>query len=186
MDEQKRRLIEKLRNKEYRDAFVIEIIDTGVPFQIYALREQRKWTQKELGTYTGMAQETISRLEDPNYSKLTLKTLKRLASAFDVALMVRFVPFSELVELELNLTGGSLEVLSFEKEPYFREKRDDELNGIPIEKYLSGYDKVTWVNEGASKPESLIDQALEFKQKEIKGPLSKEIETPLRRLMSGR
>jgi transcriptional regulator with XRE-family HTH domain len=177
MDEQKRRLIEKLRNKEYRDDFVIEIIDTGVPFQIYALREQRKWSQKELGTYTGMAQETISRLEDPNYAKLTLKTLKRLASAFDVALMVRFVPFSELVELELNLTGGSLEVLSFEKEPYFREKRDEELDGILVARYFYEHNKVTWVNELTAKPTKPISQALEFEQKKI--------ETPLGHLISG-
>lgn len=117
-------MIEDLRNKEYRDAFVTEHIDTGIPFQIRALREQkgREWTQKELGIRTGMAQETISRLEDPNYGKLTLKTLKRLASAFDVALMVRFVPFSELVEWELHLTPDSLEALSFEEESYFKEK----------------------------------------------------------------
>jgi len=121
-------MIEDLKDKEYRDAFVAEHIDTGVPFQIRALREQegRKWTQKDLGIRAGMAQETISRLEDPNYGKLTLKTLKRIASAFDVALMVRFISFSELVEWELHLTPDSLRALSFEKDPYFAEKTEEE------------------------------------------------------------
>jgi transcriptional regulator with XRE-family HTH domain len=122
-----KKMIEDLKNKEYRDAFVAEHIDTGIPFQIRALREQkgREWTQEGLGIRTGMAQETISRLEDPNYGKLTLKTLKRLASAFDVGLMVRFVPFSELVGWELNLTGGSLEVLSFDKDSYSQGKNEE-------------------------------------------------------------
>ena len=120
MDGRKRKIIEKLKNKEYRDAFAVEHIDTGIPFQIRALREQngREWTQKELGVRTGMAQETISRIEDPNYGKLTLKTLKKLASAFDVGLMVRFVPFSELVDWELSLTPASLEAASFDKDSY--------------------------------------------------------------------
>ena len=126
MNQTKTRIIEKLRNKEYREAFAVEIIDTGVPFQIHALREQRGWTQKDLGERTKMAQETISRVEDPNYGKLTLKTLKRIASAFGVALMVRFISFSELVEWELHLTPDSLKALSFEEDPYFKEKPQEE------------------------------------------------------------
>lgn len=122
-NKRKERLLEDLKDKKQRDAFVSAHIDTGIPFQIRALREQRKWNQKELGDKAGdIAQETISRLEDPNYSKFTITTLKRIASAFDVALMVRFVPFSELVEWELNLSPESLEALSFDQESYFKEQ----------------------------------------------------------------
>lgn len=118
MNKRKKRIIEKLKDKEYREAFAVEHIDTGIPFQIRILREQkgREWTQRELGIRTGMAQETISRIEDPNYGKLTLKTLKRLASAFDVALMVRFAAFSELVDWEVSLTPASLEAASFDED----------------------------------------------------------------------
>ena len=121
MNKREENLINELRNKEYRDAFVSELIDTGIPFHIHALREQRSWTQKELGEHAGMAQETISRLEDPNYGKLSLTTLKRLASAFDIGLLVRFVPLSELVDWELHLTPDSLKALSFAEESYFKE-----------------------------------------------------------------
>jgi len=131
----KEKLISKLKNKKYREAFVAELITTGIPFQIKALREQeqRKWTQKDLGDRCGIAQETISRLEDPNYGKLNLGTLKRLASAFDVALMVRFVPFSELVEWELNLSPKSLEILSFEQESYFKDKLEVDISAVSTE-----------------------------------------------------
>jgi transcriptional regulator with XRE-family HTH domain len=119
----KERLIASLRDsKEYRDAFVSEHIDTGLPFQIKALRDQRKWSQEELGKRAGMKQETISRLEDPNYARFTLRTLKKLASGFDVALMVIFVPFSRLFDWESNLSPEALQAVSFEEDKFSLEK----------------------------------------------------------------
>lgn len=123
------KLISSLKDKEYRDAFVSEHIDTGLPFQIKALREKEGWSQEELGSHAGMKQERISTLEDPNYSKFTLKTLKRLASAFDVALMVAFVPFSKLVDWESNLSPESLHPLPFEKDNFSKEKLGEESKG---------------------------------------------------------
>lgn len=122
-DRRKEKLIKELKDKEYRDAFVSEHIDTGIPFQIKAVREQRGWTQKQLGENVVdiMKQEQISRLEDANYSKFSLTTLKRLASAFDVGLMVRFVPVSDLVKWELGLSSESLKAESFDQECYFKE-----------------------------------------------------------------
>ena len=115
-----KQLINELINKEYRDAFVSAHIDNGIPFQIRALRKRKGWTQKELAEHVGMKQERISALENPNYSKFTLSTLKKLASAFDVALIVRFAPFGELAKWELELSPESLTPPSFEEDPYFK------------------------------------------------------------------
>jgi transcriptional regulator with XRE-family HTH domain len=82
----RQQIAESLRDKEYRDLFVTEHIDTGVPFQIRAMRRDRGWSQKELAQRVGMTQEGVSRLENPDYGKLTITTLKRLASALDVGL----------------------------------------------------------------------------------------------------
>src|SRR6266849_841181 len=90
-------LVAKLSNKTYRDVFVSEQINTGLAFQIRALREQRDWSQAELGEKAEMAQSRISVMEDANYARFSLNTLNRLASAFDCGLVVRFAPFSELV-----------------------------------------------------------------------------------------
>lgn len=103
-----------LSDKEYRDLFVIEEINTGIPFQIRAMRQARGWSQKELAAHAGMTQEGISRLENPDYGKLTLTTLKRLASAFDVGLAVRFVPFSHLVDWAINFSPDDLAVPDYE------------------------------------------------------------------------
>jgi len=109
-------LIKKLQDKEYRDAFVSEHVDQGITFQVHAMREARKLTQAQLGKLLGMKQPQVARLEDPDYSNYTLDTLKRVASAFDVALIVRFAPFGELVEYVENLSPEALAVPPFAEE----------------------------------------------------------------------
>jgi len=109
----RQQVVTSLADKAYRDAWVEEDINQGVAFQIRAMREQRQWTQRQLGELTGQAQTTISQLEDPDYGGYTLKTLKRLASAFDVGLLARFVPFSELVDRTVRLSPEHLAVPSF-------------------------------------------------------------------------
>ncbi len=109
-------IVKSLRDKEYRDLFVSEQIDTGVAFQIRALRKDRGWSQSELAERVGMTQEGVSRLENPDYGKFTYKTLKRLASAFDVALVARFEPFSRLVDWVVNLSPEDLTVPDFERD----------------------------------------------------------------------
>ncbi len=106
-----------LQDREYRQAFVSAQISSGLPFQIRTTREDRGWTQGELAERVGMSQEAISRLESFSYGKFTLSTLKRLAAAFDVALIVRFVPFSELVDWSANLTPQDLAVPAFDHDP---------------------------------------------------------------------
>jgi transcriptional regulator with XRE-family HTH domain len=124
-DERRRRLIEELKDKEYRDEYVSAGVDVGVAFQIKRMRECQKpkpWTQTDLSNRANMKQPRIHELEDPNpASSPNLSTLKKIASAFDVGLLVRFVPFSDLVKQDINLSSDSLDVLSFEQEDYFHE-----------------------------------------------------------------
>jgi len=117
-DDQRKRL----KNKEHRDAFVSATADQTIPFQIRAMRsaKHRNWTQEELARRAGMKQERISACENPNYGNFSLRTLKQLAAAFDVALVVRFAPFSELAEWEINMSSESLEIPSFDQEDYFK------------------------------------------------------------------
>ena len=70
-----------------------------------------------------MNQNAISRLESSNYGKPTITTLKRLAASMDVGLIVRFVPFSEMIDWVSGtprtvegLTSIALTVPSFSEE----------------------------------------------------------------------
>jgi transcriptional regulator with XRE-family HTH domain len=114
-------LSEKLKAKDYRDAFVSSQMLIPFAFQILALREQRGMTQKQLAEKAGMLQPRIAAMERPSGSEVNLRTLKRLASAFDVALIVRFVPFSELVEWAENFSPDTFVVPSFSDDPIFHQ-----------------------------------------------------------------
>ena len=70
-----------------------------------------------------MSQNNISRLESPDYGRHSLTSLKKLAAALDVALAVRFVPFSQYVDwlsgtpfLDEGIRPEALAVPSFEDE----------------------------------------------------------------------
>ena len=112
----KRQKIARLKNKQYRDAFVASQISVGLPFQIRALREQRGWKQSHLAEKAGMLQPRISAMESPGGVKFNLETLRRLASAFDVGLAVRFVPFSDLVGWSERFSPDDFKIPSFSEE----------------------------------------------------------------------
>lgn len=117
MKTQLRSLLAGLRDKSYRALFVETEIETLIPFQIRAMRKKQGWNQKELARHAGMTQARISVLENPSYEgAVNVKTLVKLASAFDVALVVRFVPFSELAEWTSRLSYANHEVANFEVE----------------------------------------------------------------------
>lgn len=109
----------RFENKAFRDSFIAEQIGTKLAFQIRKLREDRGWSQADLAERAGMKQSRISELEDPNYAKYTISTLRRLASAFDVALDVRFESYGEALELAARIDSSKLEVASFASDPFF-------------------------------------------------------------------
>lgn len=114
-----------LRDQEYRHYYSSDI-STGLAFQIRLLREKKGWTQERLAQLTEKKQETISQWENPNYSSYTLNSLKKLAEAFDVALLVEFVPFSELVERNTTRTPERLAPSSFTEEDQALDVADSE------------------------------------------------------------
>jgi hypothetical protein len=63
-----------------------------------------------------MLQPRISAMESPGETKFNLETLRRLASAFDVALIVKFVPFSELVGWSETFNPDTFVIPSFDAE----------------------------------------------------------------------
>src|SRR6266498_3968386 len=87
----------KLKDKNYRNSYVAETLKTALASQIAALRAKEQWTQADLARKVGTTQNVISRLEDPDYGKFSLRTLLDLAAAFDVALLAKFVSLERFV-----------------------------------------------------------------------------------------
>lgn len=105
------KLVAKLSTREYRHAYMIQGVKTWIARQVRALREQRGWSQEDLGRETGKPQSAISRVEDPDYGKLTLQTLFDLARAYDLPLLVQFVEWSDWL---CRMDDSSTEVLQRE------------------------------------------------------------------------
>ena len=109
-----------LEDKEFRDEFVADQIRARIALLIRALREQkdRNWSQAELGRQMGgKPQSVISRLEDPDYGKLSVQTLLETAAAFglplwidipewkDWLLYIRSVPNSRTTRRSFNVAS---------------------------------------------------------------------------------
>jgi transcriptional regulator with XRE-family HTH domain len=115
-------LIRRLqRGPDARTKFVDSHINKTLAFQVRSLRGEM--SQEKAVEKLGMNQNAISRLENPYYGKATLTTLKRIASAYDVGLLVEFVPFSRLVDrvsgtphIDYGLSPNTMNVPSFEEE----------------------------------------------------------------------
>ena len=110
---QREQLVALLQNKDFRGHFASDQIHELLAVQVRQLREKHRWTQAELGAEAGMQQVQVSRVEDSDYTGSKISTLSRLARAFDVALIVRFAPFSELADWIAKLSPESFEPAGF-------------------------------------------------------------------------
>jgi transcriptional regulator with XRE-family HTH domain len=111
-----KKLLERLRKRPFRNAYVAEHVRRGVAYQIRALRDQRGWNQGQFAKELGKPQSVVSRLEDPSYGKYTVQTLLEISSVFDVALQVRFVPYSKFLRQARDVSVAALRVETFERE----------------------------------------------------------------------
>lgn len=107
------KLAKGMSDVESRHLQVSADAHVGIPLQIRVMRESRGWNQTQLSEKIGTTQNAISRLESGSYGKPNVKTLLRLARAFDVALLVKFVPFSRFVRALDEMAETSVAVPSF-------------------------------------------------------------------------
>ena len=128
------RLTERLTDPQSRSRMKLNQSRELIASQIRLLREKHHLTQAGLGSRVGIPQPRISLLEDPDYAGITLKTLAKLSDAFDVGLIVRFAPFSEIVQWMEGLTPERL------TPPSYDEERQLPVARIGIR---SGYESVT-------------------------------------------
>ena len=111
-----KKLLEKLQRKAYRHAYLAEHVRRGIAYQIRALRDQRKWKQGTFAKMLSKPQSVASRLEDPDYGKVTIQTLLEVANVFDVALEVRFVRYSSFIRNTRDVSVVSMQVPEFKND----------------------------------------------------------------------
>jgi transcriptional regulator with XRE-family HTH domain len=104
-----------------------------IPYQTRAIRKKRGWSQAQLAEAAKVTQGVISRAEDPDYGNLTLTTIGRIAAGYDLAAIIKFVPFRELVRYSENTSEREFaELPTFGDEDAAEKKpmRDLRFNGL--------------------------------------------------------
>ena len=84
------------RNREMLDLVEQEEANLDIARKIFQLRSKAKLSQAELARKVGTTQSVISRLEDADYDRHSLVMLRRIASALEKRLEIRFVPGRKL------------------------------------------------------------------------------------------
>ncbi|MBW3623780.1 MAG: helix-turn-helix transcriptional regulator [Armatimonadetes bacterium] len=89
--------VEILRRRHYsrperRKELEAERRNAEISRELYTLRIQAGWTQRELARRVGTTPSVISRLEDEGYEGHSLTLLRRVAHALGMSIKVEFVP----------------------------------------------------------------------------------------------
>lgn len=114
-------ILSRLRSSfDTRRAYISAKISTLVPSQIRALRMKSDMPrQADLARAAEMLQSRISMLETPGAANVTLDTLSRIAAAFKVGLIVKFVPFSEMLAWENSFSQDQFNVVKIDNDAMF-------------------------------------------------------------------
>jgi transcriptional regulator with XRE-family HTH domain len=111
-------------DKEYAQGYAESFLNAFVATQIKVIREQRNMTQAGLAAAIGTTQTGISRIENVNYSSWSIRTLIKLARAFDVRLKVSFEPFGTLPDEVIRFDRRFLERVKRVYDPGLSEMRE--------------------------------------------------------------
>ena len=75
-----------------------------------ALRDQSGLSQAEFAIKIGKTQSVVSRLEDTEYGAVTVSTLLDVAKELDIALLVQFCSYTELLSRYADVSPQGLRV----------------------------------------------------------------------------
>lgn len=84
-----------LGDRRIREAWARRRAAESFGMQVASLRKQRNWTRRDLASAAGLDRATVAGIETGKRMS-NLGTLIKIAAAFDVALDVRIISFSDL------------------------------------------------------------------------------------------
>ena len=103
-------------DREYRQAAMESHVGNSIAWQVRINREERGLTQQALAQIIGTKQPAVSKLEDPDGGDMLLSRLVKVAHAFDCALLVKFVPYTEFAAMTADVRSERLFACGFGEE----------------------------------------------------------------------
>lgn len=123
MRDRSKRIYRLLNDLESRTSYIKAKLTVLVPAQIRALRLKSKNPpmpkQSDLAYETALHQSRISMFETPGMSNMTLETLARVAAGLKVGVIIKFVPFHEMLRWENEFHPSTFDVLRLEDDSRF-------------------------------------------------------------------
>lgn len=105
---ERQKLVSRLINeRDFRADYIRAKLEVLVPSQLRALRLRQELTQPVLAEMAGMKQSRISAIETPGKVNFNQETLVRIAATHKVGLIMKFVPFSEMLDWENDYSQDS-------------------------------------------------------------------------------
>lgn len=106
----RKRLLREFEDSEYANQYMASHTVSTIAAQVYWTRNMRKWTQDDLARESGIAQSRISKIENGDFSSLTMSTLNKLATALDINLRIEFERFSHGIQRVCSESKEKLEI----------------------------------------------------------------------------
>lgn len=103
-------------DRDDREASVEFHVRHRIAWQIRVNREERGLNQATLAALMKTGQSAVCKLENPDGGDVRVSTLVKAAHAFDCALLVSFVPFSEFAVAAAEVRPERLLACSYEAE----------------------------------------------------------------------
>lgn len=120
MSERLRTISKLLTDQAARASYIKAKLGVLVPAQIRALRLKSDMPrQSDLAREAEMQQSRISMIETPGAANVTLETLSRLAAVFKVGLVVKFVPFGQMIQWEDSFSQDDFDVVRLPEDKVF-------------------------------------------------------------------
>lgn len=109
-------ILHEMEDDEFRDSFVADHVRMRLALLIRSLREQRGWSQAELGRRMGKPQSVVSRIEDPDYGKLSTQTVFEIAAAFKLPVYLDLPNWDEWFRLMEDMSSRTFGRRGFDAE----------------------------------------------------------------------
>lgn len=133
MSDRSERISRLKADRKARESYINSKISVLVPSQIKALRLKSQTPQQTaLARAAGTQQSRLSNLEKPGESNVTLETLAWIASIHKVGLIVKFVPFSEMLKWENSYSQDAFNVTRLESDEEFLNPRSADTSTVRI------------------------------------------------------
>ncbi len=114
MSERLERIYKLFKNQKSRASYIKAKLVVLVPAQIRALRLKSEHPpmprQSDLAREAEVHQSRISMFETPGVANITLETLAKIAAGLRVGVVVKFVPFHEMLDWENNFSPDAFDV----------------------------------------------------------------------------